>query len=140
MSQNKRQKALDGFRNGRYKILVATDVAARGIDVRGVSHVINYDIPESANAYTHRIGRTGRACKTGDAFTFVTNKDKGPAFSITRVLGDKLKHCVIENFDAPIPAGERRKGPKNYGLKQNNTNRPTQFKPKRRSRQKPAPK
>lgn len=139
MSQNKRQKALDGFRNGRYKILVATDVAARGIDVRGVSHVINYDIPESANAYTHRIGRTGRACQTGDAFTFVTSKDKGPAFSITRVLGNKLKHCVMENFDAPGPVGERRRGRKNHGLKHNNTIRPTKSKPKRRSRPKPAP-
>jgi superfamily II DNA/RNA helicase len=102
MSQNKRQKALDGFRSGRYKILVATDVAARGIDVCGVSHVINYDIPESAIAYTHRIGRTGRACKTGDAFTFVTSKDKGPAFYIKRVLGSKLKYCVMEGFDITL--------------------------------------
>jgi ATP-dependent RNA helicase RhlE len=94
LSQNKRQEALDGFRTGKYKVLVATDVAARGIDVCGVSHVINYDIPETARAYTHRIGRTGRACKTGDAFTFVTSRDKDPAYSITCVLGDKLRHCV----------------------------------------------
>jgi len=139
MSQNKRQKALDGFRNGRYKILVATDVAARGIDVRGVSHVINYDIPESANAYTHRIGRTGRACETGDAFTFVTSKDKGPACSITRVLGNKLKHCVMDTFDAPGPVGKPRRERKNHGLKHNSTNRPAKSKPKRRSRPKPAP-
>lgn len=94
LSQNKRQEALDGFRNGKYKVLVATDVAARGIDVCGVSHVINYDIPETALAYTHRIGRTGRACKTGDAFTFVTSRDKDPAYSITRILGNKLRHCA----------------------------------------------
>jgi len=108
MSQNKRQKALDGFRSGRYKILVATDVAARGIDVRGISHVINYDVPESANAYTHRIGRTGRACETGDAFTFITCKDKGPAFSITRVLGNKLKHCVMDGFNGNSPSKPRK--------------------------------
>jgi len=102
LSQNKRQEALDGFRKGRYKVLVATDVAARGIDVCGVSHVINYDIPETALAYTHRIGRTGRACKTGDAFTFVTSRDREPANSITRILGTKLRHCVMA--DAGIDA------------------------------------
>jgi ATP-dependent RNA helicase RhlE len=100
LSQNKRQEALDGFRSGRYKVLVATDVAARGIDVCGVSHVINYDIPDTERAYTHRIGRTGRACNTGDAFTFVTNSDKEPAHSIMRVLGDKLRHRTIKALDA----------------------------------------
>ena len=139
MSQNKRQKALDGFRNGRYKILVATDVAARGIDVRGVSHVINYDIPESANAYTHRIGRTGRACETGDAFTFVTSKDKGPAFSITRVLGNKLKHCVMDDFDTPQPVRERKTARKSHGSRPNNSNQWAKSKPKKRSRQKNRP-
>ncbi len=99
LSQNIRRKALDGFRNGRYGILVATDVAARGIDVEGISHVINYDIPETANGYTHRIGRTGRACKTGEAFTFVTIKDRAPEYSIKRVLGDKLKYEKLEGFD-----------------------------------------
>lgn len=101
LSQNKRQKALDGFRNGRYKVLVATDVAARGIDVTGISHVINYDIPESAVAYTHRIGRTGRAWKTGKAFTFVTVEDREPARSIAQVLGNKLNHCVWDSPDTP---------------------------------------
>ncbi len=123
MSQNKRQKALDGFRSGRYKILVATDVAARGIDVRGISHVINYDIPETANAYTHRIGRTGRACETGDAFTFVTSKDKSPAFSITRVLGNKLKHCVMDGFDITTPVRERKSVHKRQDVQRKNTSR-----------------
>ena len=100
LSQNKRQEALDGFRSGRYKVLVATDVAARGIDVCGVSHVINYDIPDTERAYTHRIGRTGRACNTGDAFTFVTSRDKEPAYSIMRVLGNKLRHRTIEALGA----------------------------------------
>jgi len=106
LSQNKRREALDGFRNGRYKVLVATDVAARGIDVCGVSHVINYDIPETALAYTHRIGRTGRACKTGDAFTFVTRRDKDPAYSITRILGDKLRHRVMRDLGVDCPPVE----------------------------------
>lgn len=107
LSQNNRQKALDGFGRGRYKILVATDVAARGIDVRGISHVINYDIPDTVDAYTHRIGRTGRASETGDAFTFVTGSDTGPASSIKRVLGNQVKHCVMEGFTCSSSAGER---------------------------------
>jgi len=98
LSQSQRQKALDGFKNGRYKILVATDVAARGIDVRKVSHVINYDIPNTAEAYTHRIGRTGRACETGDAFTFVTCEDKIITRSIGKLLGGNLKYCSLEGF------------------------------------------
>ncbi len=139
MSQNKRQKALDGFRSGRYKILVATDVAARGIDVRGVSHVINYDIPESANAYTHRIGRTGRACETGDAFTFVTSKDKSPAFSITRVLGNKLKHCVMEDFDSTSPVRERQSVHKRNRAPYENKNRLAKSKPRKRPKSKNRP-
>ncbi|HEY0071265.1 MAG TPA: DEAD/DEAH box helicase, partial [Chloroflexia bacterium] len=75
LSQNRRQAALDGFRDGKYQIMVATDIAARGIDVTRISHVINYDIPGTADAYTHRIGRTGRAAKTGDAFTLVSDED-----------------------------------------------------------------
>ena len=99
LSQNKRQQAIDGFRKGRYKIMVATDVAARGIDVRAVSHVINYDMPDTVDAYTHRIGRTGRACETGDAFTFVTGEDKGQLRSIQQVLKTNLKHSTLEGFD-----------------------------------------
>lgn len=91
LSQNNRQKAIQGFRAGRYKILVATDIAARGIDVCGVSHVINYDIPATADAYTHRIGRTGRACATGEAITFVSSKDRGLAREIGDRIGGKLK-------------------------------------------------
>jgi len=106
LTQNKRRKALDGFRRGIHKILVATDVAARGIDVRGISHVINYDIPDTALAYTHRIGRTGRAWDTGDAFTFVTGEDKFVERSITKVLGDKPKYCTVAGFDYSLPEGE----------------------------------
>jgi ATP-dependent RNA helicase RhlE len=98
LSQNNRRKAMDGFRSGRYKILVATDVAARGIDVRGISHVINYDIPDTVDAYTHRIGRTGRACETGEAFTFVCHEDQGLMQAITRLLGARDKYRIMGRF------------------------------------------
>ena len=75
LSQNKRQAALDGFRAGDFRIMVATDIAARGIDVLSISHVINYDMPDTTDAYTHRIGRTGRAEQTGEAYTLVTADD-----------------------------------------------------------------
>ncbi|MFO8083626.1 MAG: DEAD/DEAH box helicase [Desulfobacterales bacterium] len=104
LSQSRRQKALEGFRSGRYKILVATDVAARGIDVRGISRVINYDMPATAVAYTHRIGRTGRADETGDALTFVCGEDKGPLRAIQQMLGGKLKYVKIEGFARPETA------------------------------------
>jgi ATP-dependent RNA helicase RhlE len=99
LSQNRRQEALDGFRNGKFQMLVATDIAARGIDVSSISHVINYDMPDTADAYTHRIGRTGRAAKTGDSFTFITREDEETVRSIERVLGKKIRRCTLENFD-----------------------------------------
>jgi ATP-dependent RNA helicase RhlE len=106
LSQNRRQAALDGFRDGKYQILVATDIAARGIDVTGISHVINYDVPDTAEAYTHRIGRTGRAARTGDAFTLVTSSDSDMVRTIERVLGAKVERRTIEGFDynAAAPA------------------------------------
>ena len=76
MTQNRRQEAIDGFRSGKYDILVATDIMARGIDVAEISHVINFDVPDTADAYTHRIGRTGRAEQTGEAFTFAAHTDE----------------------------------------------------------------
>jgi ATP-dependent RNA helicase RhlE len=112
LSQSRRQKALEGFRTGRFKILVATDVAARGLDVRGISRVINYDMPATADAYTHRIGRTGRAEETGDALTFVCGEDKGPLRAIQHMLGGKLKYAAMEGFAAP--AGELGQRPKQW--------------------------
>jgi ATP-dependent RNA helicase RhlE len=108
LSQSRRQKALEGFRTGRFKILVATDVAARGLDVRGISRVINYDMPATADAYTHRIGRTGRATETGDALTFVCGEDKGPLRAIQHLLGGKLKYAAMEGFATPEKVIERR--------------------------------
>jgi ATP-dependent RNA helicase RhlE len=99
LSQARRQAVMNGFRNGIFQILVATDVAARGIDVTQISHVINYDMPDTIDAYTHRIGRTGRNAKTGDAFTFITSEDKDMVRSIERVLCGKVKHCTLNGFD-----------------------------------------
>ena len=99
LSQNRRQAALDGFRDGSYRILVATDIAARGIDVLGISHVINYDMPDTTDAYTHRIGRTGRAEKTGDAFSFITREDEDVVRSIEHILGEKMERRAMKEFD-----------------------------------------
>ena len=91
LSQVKRQKALDGFRSGDYRVLVATDIAARGIDVADISHVINYDMPDTPEAYTHRVGRTGRAEKSGRSCSFVTSDDKDLIRCLERSLGAKLQ-------------------------------------------------
>jgi ATP-dependent RNA helicase RhlE len=107
LSQNKRQEALNGFRNGRYQVLVATDIAARGIDVSCISHVINFDMPDTTDAYTHRIGRTGRAAKTGDAFTFMTREDEPIVRSIERILGEKVERRTLEGFDYTKPVLSR---------------------------------
>jgi ATP-dependent RNA helicase RhlE len=103
LSQNRRQAAMDGFRAGSYQMLVATDIAARGIDVSSISHVINYDMPDTVDAYTHRIGRTGRAAKTGDAFTFMTQEDGEMVRSIERVLGSRVERRTLEGFDYKKP-------------------------------------
>ena len=107
LSQNRRQAALDGFRAGSYQILVATDIAARGIDVSSISHVINYDMPDTVDAYTHRIGRTGRAARTGDAFTFTTREDGEMVRSIERVLGDRVERRTLDGFDYRKPGPGR---------------------------------
>lgn len=99
MAQNRRQEAINGFKAGKYDILVATDIAARGIDVTEISHVINYDMPDTTDAYTHRIGRTGRAEQSGDAFTFATPADSDMVRDIERVLGKKIDRRRLEGFD-----------------------------------------
>ncbi len=132
LSQNKRQQAIDGFRKGRYKIMVATDVAARGLDVRAVSHVINYDMPDTVDAYTHRIGRTGRACETGDAFTFVTGEDRGQLRSIQQVLGRNLKLSRLEGFDGPETESKKSSAKRRTGGFRATAKKA--FKPKRRTR------
>jgi ATP-dependent RNA helicase RhlE len=99
LSQNRRKQALDGFRDGKYDFLVATDIAARGIDVSQITHVINFDIPNTPEAYTHRIGRTGRAARTGDAFTLVTPQDNDMVRQIERRLGRPIERRKLESFD-----------------------------------------
>jgi len=108
MSQSQRQAALDGFRDGSFKILVATDIASRGIDVLDISHVINYDIPDSADTYIHRIGRTGRVGKSGDAFTFVTGEDKAMVNSLERLLKKPLERRILQGFDYVKPASNNK--------------------------------
>ncbi|MCP4428819.1 MAG: DEAD/DEAH box helicase [Chloroflexi bacterium] len=99
MSQNQRQRAINGFRNGKYDILAATDIAARGIDVAEISHVINFDMPDTVDAYTHRIGRTGRAHETGEAFTFATMDDALIVRDIEKVLGAPIERRRLAEFD-----------------------------------------
>ena len=117
MSQNHRRAAMDGFRDGRHQILVATDIAARGLDVASISHVINFDMPDTVDAYTHRIGRTGRAAKTGDAFTLVTSEDADVVRQIERVLGTTIERRRIEgfNYQAAAPAREPSSGHRRPG-------------------------
>jgi ATP-dependent RNA helicase RhlE len=102
-SQNQRQLAMDGFRSGRFRILVATDIAARGLDVERVSHVINYDVPDTADAYIHRIGRTGRAERSGEAFTLITPEDHDQVRAIERVVGRALERRELADFDYTAP-------------------------------------
>lgn len=99
LSQTKRQAALNQFRRGTLKVLVATDIAARGIDIAHVSHVINFDMPASTEAYTHRIGRTGRASKLGAAFTLITKNDQHQVRRLERHLHQCLEKCFLPTFD-----------------------------------------
>jgi ATP-dependent RNA helicase RhlE len=106
-TQGQRQSALKGFKDGTHDIMVATDIAARGLDVENISHVINFDMPDTADAYIHRIGRTGRAQKTGDAFTLVTPEDDDIIKKLERIMGQPLKRETLEGFDYKVPAPPR---------------------------------
>ena len=98
MSQGQRDRAMQGFRKGQYNILVATDIAARGIDVANISHVINFDFPNTSDSYIHRIGRTGRAEQSGKAFTLVTPEDSVAVRALEKKLGRTVRRCVLPNF------------------------------------------
>jgi ATP-dependent RNA helicase RhlE len=102
-SQGQRTAALKGFKDGQYEILVATDIAARGLDVAGVSHVINYDVPMSPDDYVHRIGRTGRAAAVGDAFTLVTPQEAGEVRAIERFIKAAIPRLTLPGFDYQAP-------------------------------------
>ena len=102
LSQNQRQLAMDGFRRGKVKVLVATDIAARGIDVSEISHVINYDMPDTADAYTHRIGRTGRMARSGTALTLVSQSDLPMLRTIEKHLGYPIEQRQVEGYEVEL--------------------------------------
>jgi ATP-dependent RNA helicase RhlE len=116
-SQNQRTAALAGFKSGRYRVLVATDIAARGIDVTALGHVVNFDVPAAAEDYIHRIGRTGRAEMTGAAFTLMASEEEGTVRAIERAIERRLPRVTLPDFDygaaPPSPAAPR--GHRGYG-------------------------
>jgi ATP-dependent RNA helicase RhlE len=99
MTQPQRQAAISGFRSGRFKVMVATDIAARGIDILSISHVINYDMPDDTDSYIHRIGRTGRVNQEGEALTLVTNRDAAVVSDLERLLNVKLERRMLSGFN-----------------------------------------
>ncbi|HLB10667.1 MAG TPA: helicase-related protein, partial [Gemmatimonadaceae bacterium] len=114
-SQAQRTDALEGFKSGRYRVLVATDIAARGIDVEALGHVINFDVPAVPEDYIHRVGRTARAELTGEAYTFVSPEEEHDLGAIERAVGKRLPRVVLPDFDYrqrpaerfEVPIGER---------------------------------
>jgi ATP-dependent RNA helicase RhlE len=125
-TQRERERALSGFRDGRYEVMVATDIAARGIDVEQISHVINFDVPHHPEDYVHRIGRTGRAQSIGDAFTIMTGEDVQEIAAIERFIGKKIPRVKLEGFNyaytrlldpnpKPIFGSRRSPGTRSFG-------------------------
>jgi ATP-dependent RNA helicase RhlE len=109
-SQGQRVRALEGFRTGRHRVLVATDIAARGIDVEDVSHVVNMDVPHEPEVYIHRVGRTARARRLGDAYTFVARDEEDDFHRIEQLIGMQIRRATIPGFDYNRPAPERHSG------------------------------
>ncbi|MDH3254369.1 MAG: DEAD/DEAH box helicase [Acidobacteriota bacterium] len=109
MSQGQRDRAMKGFRTRRFDVLVATDIAARGIDVEQVSHVVNFDMPNTTDAYTHRIGRTGRSDRQGKAYTFVTAEDRSLVFQVEKRLGSPIPRREVRGIES-IPFPQARSG------------------------------
>jgi superfamily II DNA/RNA helicase len=103
LSQARRQDAMNGFKSGKYQVLVATDIAARGIDVSNVSHVINYDMPSTPETYIHRIGRTGRAERSGEAYTLITDEDRQMVKAIHGALGMPVEQRTLADFNYHAP-------------------------------------
>lgn len=109
-SQSQRTRALEGFRAGRHRVLVGTDLAARGIDVEGVSHVVNFDVPHEPDVYIHRVGRTARAERLGDAFSLVAREEEDDFHRIEQLLGYPIRRATVPGFQYDRPAPERRSG------------------------------
>jgi superfamily II DNA/RNA helicase len=132
MSQPQRERALAGFREGRFSVLVATDIAARGLDIVGVSHVINFDVPNTPDAYTHRIGRTGRSEMPGTAFTFVTPDDADGVRAIEKRLGASIERRQLSELGTikfatlkgSPKASKKTRRPSSFGGKTRKTSRP----------------
>jgi len=119
-TQREREQALDGFRHGKFEVLVATDIAARGLDIANVSHVVNYDVPQHPEDYVHRIGRTGRAENTGDAFTLMIAEDAMHVFSIERYISQQIPREKLEGFNYRYTAlfeAQKANAPKPYERK-----------------------
>lgn len=122
-SQNQRVRALEEFRRGRHRVLVATDIAARGLDVEDVSHVINYDLPGEPDVYVHRVGRTARAQKRGDAVSLVTREDREAVAQIERLIGQPLR--LVPSPTAGVPARPRTFPPPSRGAPTGSRRGPT---------------
>ncbi len=119
-TQREREQALDGFRQGKFEVLVATDIAARGLDIANVSHVVNFDVPQHPEDYVHRIGRTGRAENTGDAFTLMIAEDAMHVFSIERYISQQIPREKLEGFNYRYTAlfeAQKANAPKPYERK-----------------------
>ena len=106
-TQSQRTAALAGFKAGRFRVLVATDIAARGIDVEALSHVVNFDVPRTPDDYIHRVGRTARAEMTGSAFTLVSPEEEGDLRAIERAIGRRLPRVTVPDFDYAARSGEQ---------------------------------
>ncbi len=110
-SQSQREAALEGFRSGRHQVLVATDVAARGIDVQGITHVINYDMPPDPTDYIHRVGRTARMEAVGEAITLLAPEEENDFRGIERALGRPIPRVTLPGFDYRAPPPPKVRGP-----------------------------
>jgi ATP-dependent RNA helicase RhlE len=111
-SQSQRTTALTGFKKGKFEIMVATDIAARGLDIESISHVINFDMPDTPDAYIHRIGRTGRAKRMGEAFTLSTPDDRAIIRKIEKIMGQKLPVQMIPDFEYDLPKPDYQRAPR----------------------------
>ncbi len=136
-SQNQRTSALKGFKKGEFEIMVATDIAARGLDIESISHVINFDMPDTPDAYIHRIGRTGRATRSGKAFTLNTPDDREIIRKIEKIMGQKLPVQIISGFEYDLPKPVNQRVPRipdsNRG-KRKKSNLPTRIRSKQNDR------
>lgn len=132
-SQGARTQALEQFRRGTIQVLVATNIAARGLDVRGITHVVNYELPEAPEDYVHRIGRTARAQGTGDAISLMAPMERGSLRSIEQLIGSKIPQVKVDGFEAKEPAAGKAKQPfpqrnkQVNGWKENGLKRPKRW-------------